>query len=202
MAKRTTKMPFVIYHPRDASVVLGRFNRVNISSLSLDDVADSLDIPDKDNKGRVVPVSERMQSQAIFLADRLARYSDLGEQRAYNISWRVLNGESKLDELYLRMWNYSITRGLRIDKRLTQAAAKKDILVELFEEFRPGQKQDLSYPAFLEKIKKKDETAIKQGKPVSSRGNIGLRYDAYIGTIFKGVFRGAEKVAKLYGLIK
>ncbi len=115
--------------------------------------------------------SEARQNQAGLLAERLEKRGMSGKY-AYDLSYRVLAVKGNDDLPYLQMWDEVCRQGIRPSQIFIQADAKREILANLFEKFRDGGKQDL-------------------------RG----RTDAYIGKVFQGVYRGAQKRAKEYGLI-
>ena len=186
--KRRRGIPFITYSARDAQSIHERFEGVHVKCLSLDDIADSLSVRNQD--GSPMSPGERMQSQAVFLADRIAGNSRISEYNAYNIAWRVLKNESEQDIPYLRMWEKVQGLGINVLDRFRQSDLKVELLVRLFgDKFGKGKKQDLSYESFERKKAR-----------VGDGGNLSVRYDAYVGTVFRGVFRGAEKRAKEYGL--
>jgi hypothetical protein len=194
------------YDSRDAGLIQTRIKAFGVGAPSLENIANFLSLKSRDPESTIL---KEKQFQAGCLAEKLED-EGVGQRRAYNLAWMVLNLREDKDIPYLMMWKAVKEEKIDVNHELAQTDAKRDILAEYFiDEFGAGQKQDVNYIAVVNRLKEKDiKRATKRGV-ISTKdmeaiegSDWNLRYNAYVGRVFKNVYRGATKAAKSYELTK
>ncbi|MCU0642570.1 MAG: hypothetical protein MUF61_03285 [archaeon] len=192
------------YGYRDADLIQNRLKAFGVVAPSLEDIANSLNLQTRDSD---LTVLREKRFQAGCIAEKLED-EGVGARRAYNLAWMVLNLRDDRDIPYLMMWKDVRAEKIDVNHELAQTDAKREILAQYFiDKFGAGQKQDVSYVAVVNRLKERDiKKATKRGV-ISSKdmaaiegSDWNLRYNAYIGRVFRNVYRGALKAAKTYEL--